>query len=302
MPMKLTKVEEENKLIIERKLYVQRHKLILYRDKCVGCEFCSLVCPREAITITVPEKENGKAKKPIIDVDAEKCHFCGVCNAVCMFGAIQVTVNDNAVIPVVEKESFPKFVRDIMVDESKCPIECIECEEVCPFNLIKVKVLSPEGEEVGNLDAYPDKSKLKVKIDIDIDSCPCCKLCEVKCPEGAIRVSKIVHGLIKIRTELCPEGCRDCVDVCPIPGVLTVGEDGKVKVNEFHCVYCGVCRLVCPVEDAIELKRFYIKHTPVKSGAWNTALEKLTSTEAMIRELMAKGYARARTSVEKRLC
>jgi len=78
-------------------------------------------------------------------------------------------------------------------------------------------------------------------------------------------------------------------------------EDKKVHVNELHCVYCGVCKIVCPVEEALELQRTSIRHTPIRSGAWNKALEKLTSTKEMTKELRAKGLTKARESVEKRL-
>jgi len=67
-----------------------------------------------------------------------------------------------------------------------------------------------------------------------------------------------------------------------------------------HCVYCGVCRIVCPEEGALELQRTNIRHTPVHSGAWNKALEKLTSTKELTKELKTKGSTKVRESVEKR--
>ncbi|RLI09535.1 hypothetical protein DRO32_00375, partial [Candidatus Bathyarchaeota archaeon] len=133
------------------------------------------------------------------------------------------------------------------------------------------------------------------------EGCPGCRLCEIKCPEGAIRAVKVIYGSLRINTELCPEGCRDCVDACPIPGTLSVGPDGKVVVNEITCVYCGACRLVCPVEGALELNRTYIRHEPIKSGAWNKALEKLTSPVRLTRELVSKSIEKGHEVVEKRL-
>ena len=65
--------------------------------------------------------------------------------------------------------------------------------------------------------------------------------------------------------------------------------------------YCGACKLVCPIEEALDFQRTYVYHTPVHSGAWNKALEKLTSTTEMTKELKAKGANKARESVEKRL-
>jgi formate hydrogenlyase subunit 6/NADH:ubiquinone oxidoreductase subunit I len=67
------------------------------------------------------------------------------------------------------------------------------------------------------------------------------------------------------------------------------------------CVYCGACKAVCPVEEALELKRTRISHTPVRSGTWNKALEKLASPIEMTKELKAKGSRKVMESVEKRL-
>ena len=305
MPMKLLKTETENELIVERVHHARRYSLTLDKSVCVGCEICKIICPKEAIEVkTFPKVAGDNAKRPIIDVNEQKCHYCGMCDVICPYGAITVRTNGEPVIPVVKTESFPQLLREIEVDATKCEVGCVECEEACPLSLIKVTVRTPEGEEVQDLESIEsrsDRDKLTVTVDIKKELCPCCRLCELKCPDGAIRVRKIFHGAIKINREMCPEGCRDCLDVCPITGALYLSEDGKVYANELYCVYCGVCRLVCPVEGALELQRTSIRHTPVHSGAWNKALEKLASTKEMTKELRAKSLTKARESVDKRL-
>ena len=117
-----------------------------------------------------------------------------------------------------------------------------------------------------------------------------------------MHVRKFIQGKILIRPEKCPEGCTDCLDVCPITGALYLSdEDKKVHVNEMFCVYCGACKVVCPAEEALELKRTKISHTPIHSGAWNKALEKIASPIEMTKELKAKGSRKVVESVEKRL-
>jgi len=302
MPMKLLKTERENELIVERILHAKKYSLTLDKTRCVGCGICVKVCPREAIELKkFPKTEGGKAKPPSIDIDESKCQYCGICNALCPFGALDHRVNGKPWIAVVEAESFPKLIRDIQVDTEKCEVGCVDCEEVCPLGLIKVSVRTPNGEEVKDVQSRPDKENLVVAVDLDKDHCPCCRICEIKCPYGAFSVQKIFHGILKINQEKCPDGCQDCLDVCPITGALYLSEDGKVHVNELYCVYCGVCEIVCPEEGALDLQRTYIRHTPVRSGAWNKALEKLTSTKEMSKELRAKGLTRTRESVEKRL-
>ncbi len=117
-----------------------------------------------------------------------------------------------------------------------------------------------------------------------------------------MHVRKFLQGKLSIHPERCPEGCKDCLDVCPIDGALYLSnEDRKVRENELYCVYCGACKIVCPVDEALELKRTRIIHTPVRSGAWNKALERLTSSVEMTKELKTKGSRKARESVAKRL-
>jgi len=304
MPLKTIKKETADTLMLEWVLHVKDYKLILDKNRCVGCQICSLACPKEAIKVEKRPKLNGeKTGKPLVDVDLAKCNFCGICDILCPYGAIDVNLDGKHILSVVEKESFPQLIRDIQVDTSKCPIDCIECEEACPLDLIKVSWLTPDGKAVESVSALePEKSEPKLKVDIQREHCPCCRVCEVKCPEGMIHVRKFLNGKISINTERCPAGCKDCLDVCPITGALYLSdEDKKVHVNETFCVYCGACKIVCPVEEALDLKRTCMSHTLVRSGAWNKALERLASPVAMTKELKTKGSLKARESVKKRV-
>jgi 4Fe-4S ferredoxin len=273
MPIKLLKTENKNKLVVEMVLHTKHYSLTLDKSKCIGCGICTEICPREAIEIKRMQKTDGKnIQHPTIRILKEKCNYCGICEAMCLFGALSIEINREHIIPVVENKSFPKLIRKIKIDENKCGLECLEIKEPCPLGIIKI---SPN---ISN--------EKKVYINIEVDSCPCCRLCETKFPTDAIRVEKIFSGRLRINREKCPTGCHDCVDVCPIPGVLQLSR-GQVQVKESNCVYCGTCKIVCP-EDALELKRTRIRHTDIHSGAWNKSLEKLTSTSALTKELQTK--------------
>jgi len=305
MPLKEFKYETEDMLTIERLLHAKHYSLALDRDLCIGCEICKIVCPREAIEIRkIRRKEGEKARRPRFDVSKEKCSYCGICEPICPFNAIEVRVDQKHRVPVLEKGSFPMLIREIKIDTTRCDAGCVDCEKACPLNLITVKVLTQNGKEISPKEAklLSNPGDLKVKVDVESDLCPCCMLCEMRCPKGAIHMRKIMHGVLAVNSEKCPEGCRDCLDVCPIPGALFLpANDSKVHPNETFCVFCGACKIVCPVEGALVVDRRMIRHTPVSSGAWNTALEKLTSTKEYSKEARTKGSAKARLQVGKRL-
>jgi len=286
MVMQLSRRHTQEKLLVERIMYTKRYSLILDNEKCVGCEICRIACPREAITVAKsPKVEGTKLSKSAVNLDETKCSFCGICTAICPFSALALTMNDNKWVPVLEKEAFPQVIHEVTVDESKCPVDCTKCEEACPFKLIKVT---------------SDKASGRVHVQVDKEHCPGCQLCEVKCPNGVITTRKIFSGLIAIDSMKCPENCHDCVDVCPVLDVLSLSEDGKVEVYEKHCIYCGACKVVCPIKNALFLQMSSVYHTPIHSGAWNKALEKLATVNGVTRELRSKSSMKVRETVKKR--
>ncbi len=300
-PVKLLKNDKENQLVIEMVLHAKRYSLTLDKNKCRGCGVCMKICPREAIEVTrTPKADEEKTKLPTIDISEEKCNYCGMCEAICPFGALITKINGEHVVPVVNSESFPKLIRDITVDETKCGLECLEIEEACPLDLIKVSVHTKDGKEVTDTNSKTKKRNIKVTVEIDKESCPCCRLCETKFPDSAFQVKKIFQGSLRVNHEKCPQGCHDCLDVCPIPGVLYLSEDGKVHVNELNCIYCGVCSIVCPEEEALKLTITRIRHTQIHSGAWNKTLEKLASANAVSKELQTKSGKRLQDTVQNR--
>ncbi|MCL2671557.1 MAG: 4Fe-4S binding protein [Clostridiales bacterium] len=276
--MKRYKKEANGKLEVGQVMYTKRSVLTVDRALCKGCELCKLVCPREAISLIPAEPQNGKVVAPRVDIDESKCDFHGICAVVCPFAAIRISINGDETLPAVAKEVFPLLTRDIRCDESRCPADCRDCETACPLHIIE----ADEG----------------VKIQKEL--CAGCLVCETECPKDAIRLTKFIEGSIAITLEHCPEGCRACLDVCPV-NALGSGEDGRVFAKNVHCIFCGACKLVCPGEDALKIERTAIRHTPVNSGAWNRGLEKLTSTGALIRELAADGVDRARDAVHNLL-
>jgi len=303
MPLKTTKKDAADKLTLGWQLQVKDYRLTLDKARCVGCQICTLACPKEAIKLEKQPKTQGqKAKKAKVDIDLAKCNFCGICDITCPYGAIKFTLNGEHALSILEKESFPQLIRDIKVNTNNCPKECVECDDVCPLGLIKLTKSTYDGKPVQNLATLSPSEKKHLHIDLDVkkEYCPTCRVCELKCAPGVIKVKKFIEGKIAIDRTKCPEGCTDCLDVCPITGALTLGEDKKVHVNEAFCDYCGACKAVCPVEGALKLERTKIHHTPVHSGTWNKALERLTSPEASVQEHKASAAKKRRDLVARR--
>jgi len=283
---------------------VKNYRLRLDKARCVGCQICSLACPKAAIKLEKRLKVQGeRARRAKVDIDLAKCNFCGICDVSCPYGAIKLTLNGEHALSVIDKESFPELIRDIKVDTRQCPKDCVECENACPLNLIKVSRKGYDGKPVENPETLaPDQRKrVQVNLTIQKEFCPTCRVCEFKCAPGVIRVRKFMEGKISVDQAKCPKGCTDCLDVCPITGALYLSDkDKKVYVNELFCDYCGACKAVCPVEEALTLKRTKIIHSPVRSGAWNKALERLTSPNEVAKELKAKGSKKAVDAVSRR--
>ena len=299
MPLKHYKIEEKGKLALGKVLYSKRFGITVDRALCKGCVLCKLVCPKEAITLKpTPKSSEGKAQSPKVDIDETKCDFHAICAVVCPFGAIDVTVNNESGKPVVEKEAFPILLREIQIDSERCAPDCKICEEKCPLGVISVRFepLTPEemkDREKRGLPSTPNRTIVDVKEEL----CATCRICEAECPNKLIQVTKFIEGSLEIKNDLCPEGCHDCIDVCPV-NALYLGEDNKVYVNDMFCIYCGACLNVCPKPEAVELSRTSIGHSPIKSGAWNKALENLTSTHGLNKELRSKRTGKARDVIK----
>ena len=302
MPYKSSKQDLPNALTLEWALQVKNYKLTLDKQRCVGCQICCLACPKEAVSVE-KQKTDEKVSKLKVDIDLAKCNFCGICDVTCPYGAIKVTVNGVHNLALIAKESYPKINRIITLDAKECPKDCSECEAACPLKLIKVSKIGFDGKPIKNINELSptEKRRIKVNVDIQKDYCPTCKICEDRCPPKTLKVTKIFEGNITIDPDKCLSGCHYCVDVCPISGVMVVNVDGKVDIVKSYCTYCGACKIVCPVEEALTVRRVKVAHEHVRSGAWNRALERLTSKADEVKVLKAVASLKKRDIVIKRL-
>lgn len=288
MAGEIRKQKKNGSLKLEQRYLTKTKRLELDVELCFGCSVCTAVCPKEAITLSDASLEGGRlVRRPEVDIDPEKCVLCGTCVVFCPSNALRATTDGEEYIPVVEYEAMPMLTKTIEVDSGKCDIDCgLKCQEACPVEAIHVETQSDE-----------DATRI-TDVEVDEKLCFFCRQCAAACPFNLIDVKKPFEGMVEINVERCPEGCMACVDACP-DDALRLDEDGRPEVDQEFCILCSACEEVCP-EDAVNVHRTSIACTDIRSGAWFTVLEKLTSTKVLARELGNKAEKQRREVLKGR--
>lgn len=280
------KRSDAHSLVLDRKLITRSHLLKVDRQRCVGCELCTAVCPKSAMALAKGVVQNGHmTQRPILDIDPDKCNFCGECVVVCPVNALSMLVDGKDHIPVWDYEAFPKLTKEIKWDAARLSTRSAEAAaSSCPTDVITVE---GKRDKTGKLTAVKD-------VQVDTSNCIYCKQCEVAAPEG-FSVTHPFEGIIRLERSLCPAGCQACADICPTHALEM--EDGNLLLKEQFCIYCGACTQICPAPEALLVRRHRVRHTPVKSGAWVAAAEKLISTEFAAQEMDVKSQQKRRKAV-----
>lgn len=276
------KSEKPDKQVLRRPMITRSYEFIVDHRICCGCRICAVVCPREAITLTPASLVDGRlAERPRIDVDDKRCSFCGECVALCPSHALSMTINGRPEVPVVKGKAFPMLIRTMKVDLASCQASAdTSYVERCPVQAIQIVVKQ-------------DNSAIQL-VDVKVISTRCinCTRCMEQGPRGGFTVTKPNLGRIWLHTELCPTGCQACADVCPSKAMTYDGR--QVAVDHRFCLFCGACENVCPAAGAVKVQRTGFVHTPISSGAWMNAVDKLVSFREVAREYDVKSQAKRR--------
>jgi len=274
-----------------RPMITRRYELVLKHEVCCGCGTCATVCPKEAISLSDAEVVDGRlTAKPRVDIDADLCSFCGECVAMCPTHALGMTVNGEPEVPVIKGEAFPLLIRKVSINEQVLgESQDVDYIDNCPTGAISADLRRDEGEQVVAVE----------NVTIDRDVCINCTHCMEEGPQGGFTITRPYRGRTSLNVALCPDECQACADVCPSRAITYDGQ--RVRLDDRFCLYCGACERVCPVEGALRITRTGFLHTPIESGAWRNALEKLVSIKEVVREFDIKGQQKRRLAVVKGL-
>ncbi len=239
-------------------------------DGCVNCAICYKVCPTNAIERKIklrrddiPIRNEGIVGR--ITIDEEKCKLCGICVEFCQ------------AFKVVEGEGLKPYER-ILVDEALCDY-CELCKDICPNEAIEV-----EGKRIveGELPEIAE-------VVIDEDKCIFCARCVKACPYDGVEVKKPIEGKIVLYESLLDRkcdltGCKACILICPTEAWRI--EDGKLRVDEDICIFCGACKNACH-QNLIVVKKskinVRINETPWTEG-WLKAIDRI------LNEVVTEGF------------
>lgn len=193
-------------------------------------------------------RESKKGKREL-KFQNSRCVSCFMCHEACPVEAIEVNPSGSAARDLIDA---PR----IIIDAEKCVL-CGICANVCLFGAldfaidgVQIKELKGYPKYERKWEWYPERCKPK-----DEAAKMMCDFCEKECPTEALKCSLVeengkVKNVVQRDEKLCVY-CGSCKLVCPVaPKAIETEKvfEGEVKVDLEKCQGCGVCVTICPTE------------------------------------------------------
>jgi 4Fe-4S ferredoxin len=283
---------------LERAMVTRHYKMRWDLERCVGCQIGPTVCPHEALTHVDAVLEDGRmVSRQSVDVGADKCVFCGECVIMCPVNAIEMTVNGKEDIPVITYEAFPTLTqstdfnkkafdwsrKDFVIDN--CPTDVISYDE-------KEKTLLVDDEhcircrqcEVASDGAFTVQQPWKGSVVLQREKCvEGCLACADICPTRALHIDE--SGELVLADYYCIK-CGACMWVCPVKPEI---EEYEVVAEDYGVTKTVKHQRITNTKDlAISVERWRVAHSEVHSGAWTQAILKLADEKAEMVEIDRK--------------
>ena len=103
----LKRIIDENNQKVKLRLLTTGIELIHDLNKCVGCNTCRIICPKEAIYRgPVGAYTRQKTEVPPVIFDQDKCSLCGTCDYMCPFSAITLEIDGENKLQLVDEKLF----------------------------------------------------------------------------------------------------------------------------------------------------------------------------------------------------
>jgi 4Fe-4S ferredoxin len=298
------KTTTDHAITLERAMVTRHYLMTWDLDRCVGCQIGPLVCPKEAVIHVPGEIADGRlVKKPSVDIDAAKCVLCGECEVMCPKNAIAITINGKPENPVVTMQAFPELVQSTQFDKGKfdwsrkdfvienCPTDVISYDEAEETLVVdQAHCIRCRQCEIASDGAFQVVQPWQGQVILRREKCvPGCFACADICPTRALHIDDPSTGsgqaALVLADYYCIK-CGACMQVCPV----------KPTVEEYETTFesQGVTKTVTRkrITNAAELpvwvERWRIGHTPVESAAWIEALGKMADDKAGAIEIDGK--------------
>jgi len=174
LPSKKVIEIQENVYSHEFKMLNHVSELIFNNDKCIECDFCAKVCPKECIG-SPEDMEVEPDLKRYVDIDT--CIFCGICCVMCSGFALNLRINgESDKILLKENGSLPEIkAKELTIEETGQKIQkLVEGTTKIESTEKKVKIIEKFVKEcvVGAL------SNKGTEIILDKDQCINCFKCQ----------------------------------------------------------------------------------------------------------------------------
>lgn len=292
------KTKTDHQIILDRKMITLHNVMVWDLDRCVGCQIGAEICPHEAITHVDGVLQAGRmTERQGVDIDPAKCIFCGMCAVMCPTNAITVTVDGEEKIPVQTFEAFPHLVesnkfdktafdwslKDFVIDN--CPTGVISYN--VEFGTLKVDqhhCIRCRQCEIASGGAFEVVQPWEGTVELRREKCvEGCLACADICPTRALHVNEA--GELVLADYYCIK-CGACMQICPVKAET---EEYTVTFESQGHTHERVHERVTNARDLpIWVERWRVKHTPVESSAWLAALTRVSDDKAGMVEIERK--------------
>jgi ferredoxin len=236
-------------------------------------------------------------QKPSVDIDADKCVLCGMCEIMCPKNAITLTINGERENPVLVYEAFPELIqstkfdpeafdwsrKDFVIDN--CPTNVISYdEEVNKLVVDQEHCIRCRQCEVASDGAFEVVQPWQGKVELRREKCvEDCLACADICPTRALHIDE--EGELTLADYYCIK-CGACMQVCPVKPEYA---DYEVTFESQGVTKTVVHQRITNVDELpVWVERWRIRHTPIQSAAWIEALGKMADEKVGMAEVDRK--------------